>query len=407
MTVMPERPAPAVDTTAEAEIRAAARALLRMPMLYDGGGHDDELRLVRRHRAELTRLFAEGLGYRLVIQPGVVRLVKTGLGRDHSRGLRRRSGTPFSPRGYAMLNLTLAALTRCRAQLMVDELVAQVRSAAADAGIEVDLDAIADRRALAWGAAGPVRPRSVERARRRPRPLGGPADAQSLLDVRRDRLALLVAAPLGGRTGADDVVDVMAVPSAAGGARVAVRRRLAERPVLSLSDLTEEQREWWRRNRNREREWFRQRLGLELELRAEGAVAIDPDGELTDAVFPGGGSTRHFALLLLEAVVNELRATHGADSAGQEWVGDALGRRTTSRGRVVRDLARGTEEGASCRPGRVVRAGARSSLEGAGLVRVAADAVSFHAAGARFAARPELVAAGRSGERSLFDEEDV
>jgi uncharacterized protein (TIGR02678 family) len=405
VTVMPDRPAPAVDTAAEAEIRAAARALLRMPMLYDGGGHDDELRLVRRHRAELTRLFAEGLGYRLAIQPGVVRLVKTGLGRDHSRGLRRRSGTPFSPRGYAMLTLTLAALTRCRAQLMVDELVAQVRSAAADAGIEVDLDAIADRRAL-HGALLALCDLGV--LSERDGDLDHWADQQtlSLLDVRRDRLALLVAAPLGGRTGADDVVDVMAVPSAAGGARVAVRRRLAERPVLSLSDLTEEQREWWRRNRNREREWFRQRLGLELELRAEGAVAIDPDGELTDAVFPGGGSTRHFALLLLEAVVNELRATHGATLAGQEWVAmPSAGVR-----RVAAELFATWREGlkkAHRADPDALFAEALAVLEGAGLVRVAANAVSFHAAGARFAARPELVEAGRSGERSLFDEEDV
>ncbi|MGH3462902.1 MAG: TIGR02678 family protein [Kribbellaceae bacterium] len=402
---MPDRPAPAVDTAAEAEIRAAARALLRMPMLYDGGGHDDELRLVRRHRAELTRLFAEGLGYRLAIQPGVVRLVKTGLGRDHSRGLRRRSGTPFSPRGYAMLTLTLAALTRCRAQLMVDELVAQVRSAAADAGIEVDLDAIADRRAL-HGALLALCDLGV--LSERDGDLDHWADQQtlSLLDVRRDRLALLVAAPLGGRTGADDVVDVMAVPSAAGGARVAVRRRLAERPVLSLSDLTEEQREWWRRNRNREREWFWQRLGLELELRAEGAVAIDPDGELTDAVFPGGGSTRHFALLLLEAVVNELRATHGATLAGQEWVAmPSAGVR-----RVAADLFATWRDGlkkAHRADPDALFAEALAVLEGAGLVRVAADAVTFHAAGARFAARPELIETGLSGERSLFDEEDV
>jgi Protein of unknown function (DUF2398) len=60
--------------------RTAARALLRTPLLVDGRDADDDLRLVRRHRAELTRLFAEGLGYRLVVEPGVVRLVKTGLG---------------------------------------------------------------------------------------------------------------------------------------------------------------------------------------------------------------------------------------------------------------------------------------------------------------------------------------
>jgi uncharacterized protein (TIGR02678 family) len=86
-----------------------------------------------------------------------------------------------------------------------------------------------------------------------------------------------------------------------------VRRRLIESPVLSVDALTEEQAEWWRRNRNREREWFADRLGLQVELRAEGAVGIDSEGELTDVEFPGGGSGRHLALLLLEALVARLR----------------------------------------------------------------------------------------------------
>ena len=137
--------------------------------------------------------------------------------------------------------------------------------------------------------------------------------------MHRDRLALLVAAPLGGCETPEDVLAVAAVPSAAGGARVALRRKLAERPVLSVEDLSVEHQEWWRRNRNREREWFRRTLGLELELRAEGAVAIDPDGDLTDRAFPGGGSGRHFALLLLEELVNELRAAHGSTLAGTAW----------------------------------------------------------------------------------------
>jgi uncharacterized protein (TIGR02678 family) len=404
MTVMPERPAPAPDLTAEAEIRTAARALLRTPLLYDGGGHDDDLRLVRRHRAELTRLFAEGLGYRLVIEPGVVRLVKVGLGRDHSRGLHRRSGTAFSPRGYALLALTLAALTRCRSQLMVDELVAQIRSAAADAGIEVDLDAIADRRAL-HGALIALSDFGVLSERDGDLEHWADQRTLSLLDVRRDRLALLVAAPLGGCTRADDVINVMSVPSAVGGARVAVRRLLAERPVLSQSDLTDEQREWWRRNRNREREWFRQRLGLELELRAEGAVAIDPDGELTDLAFPGGGSTRNFALLLLEAVVNELRATHGTTLQGEEWraVPFAAVRRLADD--VFATWRDGFKKAHKENPDGLLTE-ALGVLEAAGLVRASADAVRVHAAAARYAARPALVETGVSGERSLFDVEE-
>lgn len=140
-----------IDLLAEADLRAGARALLRRPLLH-ADAHPDQLALVRRHRDELIRLFADGLGYRLVVEPTMARLYKTGLGADAGRGLRRRNDVPFTPRRYALLALTLAALTQSRRQVMVDELVAGVRSAAADAGIDVDLDNIAERRALhsAW-----------------------------------------------------------------------------------------------------------------------------------------------------------------------------------------------------------------------------------------------------------------
>ncbi len=402
MSAAPERPAPAVDLHAEAEVRAAARALMRTPLLFDGGGHDDDLRLVRRHRAELTRLFAEGLGYRLVVEPGVARLVKTGLGRDSTRGLRRRSGAPFTPRAYALLALTLAALTRSRSQLMVDELVAQVRSAAADAGVDVDLDAVADRRSLhaallALTALGVLTERDGDLehwAERR---------TESLLDVHRERLALLVSAPLGGCRSADDVVAVTAVPSAVGGARVAVRRRLAEQPVLTTEDLTAEQREWWARNRNREREWFRRALGLEVELRAEGAVAVDPEGWLTDQAFPGGGSARHFALLLLDALVAEVRSADVSTPGTQPWARVAV-----SSARRVGDEVFGAWRDGLRRAHRDDPDGlfeeALGILEQAGLVRREGSTLLVHAAAARYAPRP-LLEPSRAGERSLFDEE--
>jgi uncharacterized protein (TIGR02678 family) len=399
-----ERPAAPVDLHAEAEVRAAARALMRTPIMYDGGGRDDELRLVRRHRAELSRLFADGLGYRLVVEPGVARLFKTGLGADATRGLLRRIGTPFTPRRYALLALVLAALTRGRSQVMIDELVADVRSAAVDAGIDVDLDTITDRRALhsaivALCDLGVITEREGDLehwAERR---------SESLLDVHRDRLDLLLATPLVGCGGPDDVLAVASVPSAAGGARVAVRRRLAEQPVLSTEDLPEEQRDWWGKNRNREREWFRRTLGLDLELRAEGAVAVDPDGELTDLGFPGGGSARHFALLLLEAVVNDLRGTHGDTLAGTTWV------------RVPESAVRRLGDGvfATWREGfrkahrddpAALYAEALDILTAAGLARREQSMVLMHAAAARYAARPALVDPSATGERSLFDQED-
>jgi uncharacterized protein (TIGR02678 family) len=404
MTALSDRPAPAPDLATEAEVRAAARTLLRHPLLCAGTGLDDELRLVRRHRHELERLFADGLGYRLVVEPGLARLFKTGLGRDHTRPLRRRNGAAFSPRGYALLALTLAALTRTRSQLMVDELVAQVRSAAADAGIEVDLDSVTDRRAL---HAALLALCDIGVLTERDGDLEHWAEQQtmSLLDVHRDRLAVLVAARIAGCDSAEGVIAVSAVPSAVGGARVAVRRRLAERPVLSHGDLTDEQIEWWRRNRNREKEWFRSRLGLELELRQEGAVAIDRDGELTDVEFPGGGSAKHFALLLLEELVNDQRADHGRGLPGVEWQPVGEGRVRALAHEVFQTWREGFKK-AHREDFELVYADALAVLTAVDLVRLADGDLWVHAAAGRYATRPALVEPAPSGERSLFDTED-
>lgn len=398
-----QRPAPTEDPYAIAERRRAARALLRQPMLTAEANPED-FRLVRRHRAELTRLYAEGLGYRLVVEPTTARLFKSGLGRDATRGLRRRNSTEsaFTPRAYALLCLTIAALTRCKDQLLVDELVAQVRSAAVEASVDVDLDAITDRRALlaairALAVFGVLTERDGDLDK-----WAEDRRAQSLLDVSRERLRLLVAAPLSAATSPEELLDRAALPSAAGGARVAVRRRLVESPLLSATDLTDEQADWWAKNRNREREWFRDRFGLDLELRSEGALAVDPDDELTDMEFPGGGSAKHFALLLVERLAASAKdRAREDDAAGRTWrdvppktVDAAVAEIVATYGQGFRKAHR-ADEG-------LLRAEAVDVLVGMGLVQVqGAGGWRLHAAAARYATAAVFVA-----QPSLFDQED-
>jgi uncharacterized protein (TIGR02678 family) len=399
----PDRPAPPVDLYAEAERRRAARALLRSPLLH-ADAHADDLALVRRHQRELVPMFADGLGYRLVVEPSLARLVKTGLHPDATRGLRRRTGTAFTPRRYAFLTLTLAALTRARRQVMVDELVAGVRSAAADAGVDIDLDGITDRRALHSALTALVdlgvlseRDGDLEHWAER--------HTDSLLDVHRDRLALIVAAPLATCDGPEDVLAVPEVPSSAGGARITVRRHLVEQPVLSVEDLTDEQQGWWRRNREREREWFARWFGLELEIRAEGALALDPDGELTDLAFPGTGSARHFALLLLAELTEAARrqTPHGGT---RTWVPVAGSTARSAADQVFRTWRRGLRKAHQADPD-ALWAEALAILVATGLVRDEGPTIQVHAAAARYAPRAELVTtAGPAGERSLFEEED-
>jgi uncharacterized protein (TIGR02678 family) len=405
MTPRVERPAPAEDVYAVAERRRAARALLRRPLLHENGPDDEDFRLVRRHREELSRLFAEGLGYRLVVEPRSVRLYKAGLGRDGSRPLRRKQdAAPFTPRAYALLCVTIAAVTRCKEQLLVDELVNQVRSAAADAGIDVDLDAIADRRALHSALMVLLRLGVLQERDGDLRRWAEDSRAQSLLNVERERLRLLVAAPLSRIDSPEALLDESALPSAAGGARVAVRRRLVESSVLSVTELPSDQAEWWAKNRNREREWFRERLGLELELRAEGAIAIDPDGELSDDDFPGAGSAKHFALLLVERLVG-----HARDGAADLDVTDRVWRLVPGDvvEAAVADLfatyRRALKKEHRDKPG-LLGAEALAVLRDFGLVSVTDDGWLIHAAAARYAARATIAEPAETGEASLFEE---
>jgi uncharacterized protein (TIGR02678 family) len=396
-----DRPKPAEDVYAAAERRRAARVLLTTPLLDGDGPNAETFRLVRRHRAELTRMFADGLGYRLTVDPRAARLFKPGLGRDASRPLRKTNDTPFPPRAYALLCLTVAALTTARQQLLIDELVAAIRSAAAEAGLNVDLDQIGDRRALyaalvALIRFGVLRERDGDLER-----WTSDGRTATLLDVRPDRLALLVSAPLASAATPEQLLETAALPSAAGGARVAIRRRLVESPVLSTAELPDEYAEWWRRNRNRERDWFRERLGVELELRAEGAIAVDPDDELTDFAFPGGGSAKHFALLLLGSLVEQVRGR-----AEGTWTPIDADEVEAACAEVFGEWSRGLRRDHRERPD-LVRREALALLSSLGLIAAAdGGAVRLHAAAARYAPQPALQTAlatpSPAGDQPLF-----
>lgn len=324
------RPTEATDLREAAERRRAIRALLARPLLHGTGSQADEqisedLRLVRRHKEAITAELAEGLRYRLIVEPAGARLVKAGLGRDGSRPLRRPtkgsgSRRAFTPRAYALLMVALAVISRSGSQLLLGELVGEIRSAAAEVNLDVDLDAIADRRLLhavllVLTDYGVLAERDGN--------LDGWAEngtAQSLLDVSAERLALLLAVPLSAGRTVSDILDAPPLSSAAGGARIAIRRRLTESPILTTSELDPGHQDWWTKSRNKQVDWFERVLGLELELRAEGALAIDPDEELTDEAFPGTGTERRSALLVAARLVEQVRGQAlGAALAVRTW----------------------------------------------------------------------------------------
>jgi uncharacterized protein (TIGR02678 family) len=378
------------------EERRAARALLANPLLHADPGSPEvraeELRLVRKHRVTLQAFFSSGLGYRLVVDRAAARLVKLDPGAEPPRPLLRGTQRrPMSPRGYSFLALLLGVLDGGRRQYLVDELVREVRATATEAGVVVDLDSLADRRALHAALTvligfGVLRERDGDLAR-----WAEDTRAQSLLDVSEERLALVVTG-LPRVTTVEDLLQPDLLPSAVGGARLATRRRLVESPLLDVEELDDEQRDWWMKNRGRERDWYEDSLGLRLELRSEGALAIDPDDELTDVTFPGAGSARHLALLVLEKVVRLARQGRAArvvvDAVDVESAhAHVIAEHPAALNNAYRDDAQR------------LRLDVANVLRSTGLVHVLPDGSwGVHAAAARYAPKPTVVAA------TLFEE---
>ncbi|NEC88654.1 TIGR02678 family protein [Streptomyces sp. SID12501] len=296
------------DVALAAERRAAARLLLAHPLVTSSGPHSDTFPLIRRHADWLAQRFQQVFGYRLLVEASYARLFKAGLGPGSGHRLERPStGTPFSPRTYAYLALALSVLVTAPEQLLLSQLVADLRAAAVDAGVEIaDTGRQAERRTLAaalrqlvdWGVLveteGHVGAVAEERS------------GEALLTVDREIARAVVAGPLARSRDGADLVRRAADPGF-GGPRTYVRRRLVETPVVHLDDLTDAEREWLRTRQRREAQAFSELLGLEAEIRAEGVALIDTDDELTDLRLPGTGTVAQAALLLVERLVDRLR----------------------------------------------------------------------------------------------------
>jgi uncharacterized protein (TIGR02678 family) len=296
------------DVALAAERRAAARLLLAHPLVTGNGPHSDTFPLIRRHADWLAQRFQQVFGYRLLVEASYARLFKAGLGPGSGHRLERPStGTPFTPRTYACLALALSVLVTAPEQLLLSQLVADLRAAAVDAGVEIDdTGRQAERRTLAaalrqlvdWGVLveteGHVSAVAEERG------------SEALLTVDREIARAVVAGPLAQSRHGADLVRRAADPGF-GGPRTYVRRRLIETPVVHLDDLTGAEREWLRTRQRRESEAFSELLGLEAEIRAEGIALVDPDDELTDLHLPGTGTVAQAALLLVERLVARLR----------------------------------------------------------------------------------------------------
>lgn len=364
------------------EIVAATRALLAEPLI--DRSNPTALALVRRHRVELTRWFADEFGYRLdASRPGVARLAKLPGPGHIPRGLRTRQGRPFDGRRYAIVCLVLASVEaageRCTLAQMFDEVAAR---AAGIEGLVFDTDVGADRRVFIQAVQAVAGLGVLERAEGdEERFARGIAGGDALYRIDRERLALLPTAPQPPSL-AGSPRDVGFEPSPDTEAGRARRRRhrvtraLVEQPVVYHSDLTGDEHDYLRSQRGRLQRLLADRVGLTLEVRAEGWVAVDEAGDLTDLRWPDYGATETTALRLCD----ELRHRRGRGDP-PSWPWDELVG-------YVRGLA--DEYAGYWRKAASTDAGAIDLAEGAVAILVAARLVRWTEAG--IAALP---AAGR------------
>ncbi|MDF2254413.1 TIGR02678 family protein [Streptantibioticus ferralitis] len=296
------------------EVRRAARALLRRPLLRAGS---DEFRLVRQHAAELRTWFERNTGWALLVDSEVARLRRIpGRGTDPSHPARdQRTWLPFSRRRYVLVCLCLAVLERAEHQIALGRLAEQAVLAAADPALEAagidftladreqrtDLVAVV-RLLLQWGVLAKV---------------AGDEDAflkaagDALYDVDRRVLAGLLVSRRGPSTvRADGFEERLAELNAEvlpdsdelrnRALRHTLTRRLLDDPVLYLDELSEAESAYLASQRGALTRRIGELTGLVPEVRAEGVAMVDPDDDLTDLRMPEQGTDGHVALLVAE-----------------------------------------------------------------------------------------------------------
>ncbi|GHF23845.1 hypothetical protein GCM10010218_00330 [Streptomyces mashuensis] len=307
-----------LDGQHAAELRKAARALLKEPLLRAHGPQADGFRLVRRHAAELREWFDRNTGWGLRADAGTARLLKTPGSLDgplHPARDATRAGAPFTRRRYVLLCLALAVLERSEAQITLGRLADHVVLEAGDphltaAGIHFTLDRRDERLDLAavvrllLGLGVLRRVAGDEEAY-----VSGAGDV--LYDVERRVLAGLLAARRGPSTVVAATLDERLAELVAETAldsddlrframRHALTRRLLDDPVLYYDELTDAELAYLTRQRGFLTARITELTGLVAEVRAEGIAMVDPDDDLTDVRMPEQGTHGHVTLLLAE-----------------------------------------------------------------------------------------------------------
>lgn len=291
-------PAPAsADPRRQLDLRAAARHLATHPLVLSESD-PDTFRLIRRYEHQLDRWFTQRFGYRLEVTADTARLFKSTVVAQR-RVLRTAAdpGRPLSVREYTMLALTLAAVAAGPSVISLRDLVHEIRSAGTEARVSVTEEA-SDRRALITALKWLIHHGAASETHDRIDRYATDSEADAVLRIRPDRVALLPLPALARSETVEDLLDRSDQRQSS--SRAWMRSALLEEPVLYRSNLSDDEWTELRRRLGEESSIFDEMFGLRLEVRAEGVSAIDPEDGMTDSRFPRSRTVAHAALLLID-----------------------------------------------------------------------------------------------------------
>lgn len=384
----------------------AARALLVHPLLTTAS-QPEELALVRLHAPALRSMFKTVLGYNLVVESSFARLFKGPVTPDApARPARRHDSSGFTPVTYTHLALLCAALLApgIGEQTLISALIEQVRSDAASIGVQIG-DTLPERRALVtavgklvdWGVLSETDGTATGWGERRD---------EALLTIHRPLLPHLLARPLSEISHPDELIGPD--PLASEQPRRSLRRRLVENPLVRREDLSEAERDVLSRERTELTRVLMDNFGLTLEVRAEGALAYDSAATLTDVAFPGVGTVKQAALLLLADLTDTLQPQSGStvDLDGRTLAGVVATLAQVDAALAKLSAAHGKAWGAAFvdSPDRM-REDVTAVLREVGLATITASGLIIHPAAARYRPQPHTAPPTRAAQR-LNDSSD-
>ena len=286
------------------DLREAARGLL-----VGGFLTGDTATKARRYRRELADLFRDQFGWQVFAEDrGPVRaLCLPGAGHV-PRGLASRGGKPFDPQRYALLFLVLASLEAAGARTTLTVLFEEVCTRAGDIeGLMFDRNQASHRRAFVHAVQASVDLGVLELADGNEEAFATSGTGDALYRVQRAHLTRLLATskPPSLATDAESAVVENLYTNTNDGQmrqrRHRVTRSLASEPVLYRSDLSDDEIEYITGQEARLRRVLDEQFGLTLETRAEGWIAVDTDGTMTDQRFPTISVSRAAALAIVDA----------------------------------------------------------------------------------------------------------